>query len=48
MLRKIVTIASSLVLATTLISCSSEEELEEVDVNGLTISEACEEVRAAG
>lgn len=51
MFKKIAAGASALALATALVSCSSgetAEELNEVDVNGLTISTACEEVRAAG
>lgn len=51
MFKKIAAGASVLVLATALASCSSDEtveELDKVDVNGLTISTACEEVRAAG
>ena len=51
MLKKIAVGASVLVLATALASCSSDdavEELDEVDVNGLTVSAACEKVRAAG
>lgn len=51
MFKKIAAGASVLVLATALASCSSDEtveELDKVDVNGLTVSAACEKVRAAG
>lgn len=51
MLKKIATGVSAFVLAIALVSCSSDgavEELDEVDVNGLTVSAACEKVRAAG
>lgn len=51
MFKKIAAGASALVLATVLASCSAGEageELDEVDVNGLTVSAACEKVRAAG
>ena len=51
MFRKIVAGISALALATALASCSSEEtaeELEKPDVNGLTVSAACEKVREAG
>lgn len=48
MIKKIATGISALALIAALASCSSEEELQEVDVNGLTISAACEKVREAG
>lgn len=48
MFKKIAAGASALALATALASCSSGEELDEVDVNGLTVSAACEKVREAG
>lgn len=51
MFKKIAAGASAFVLATALAACSSgetAEELDEVDVNGLTVSAACEKVRAAG
>ena len=48
MIKKIATGISALALVATLASCSSEEKLQEVDVNGLTISAACEKVREAG
>lgn len=51
MFKKIAAGISALALATALASCSSgeaAEELAEVDVNGLTVSAACEKVRAAG
>lgn len=51
MFKKIATGVSAFVLATTLASCSPSEPVEErdkVDVNGLTISAACEKVREAG
>lgn len=51
MYRKLATGMSALVLAATLVSCSSSdsgEELAKVDVNGLTIADACEKVREAG
>ena len=48
MIKKIATGISALALIAALASCSSKEELQEVDVNGLTISAACEEVREAG
>lgn len=48
MIKKIATAISALALVATLASCSSEEKLQEVDVNGLTISAACEKVREAG
>lgn len=51
MFKKIAAGASALVLATALASCSPDEaveSLDEVDVNGLTVSAACEKVRAAG
>lgn len=51
MFRKLATGMSALVLAATLASCSSSdsgEELAKVDVNGLTIADACEKVREAG
>lgn len=48
MLKKIITGVSTFALATVLVSCSAGEELPEVDVNGLTISAACEKVREAG
>lgn len=48
MIKKIATGISALAIIAALASCSSEEELQEVDVNGLTISAACEKVREAG
>ena len=48
MIKKIATGISALALIAALASCSSEEKLQEVDVNGLTISAACEKVREAG
>lgn len=48
MFKKIATAVSALVLATTLASCSPGEERNKVDVNGLTVSEACDKVREAG
>lgn len=51
MFRKLATGMSALALAATLVSCSSSdsgEELAKVDVNGLTIADACEKVREAG
>lgn len=48
MIKKIATGISAIALVATLASCSSEEKLQEVDVNGLTISAACEKVREAG
>lgn len=51
MLKKIAAGVSALALVTTLAACSSGKtgkELDEVDVNGLTISAACEKVREAG
>lgn len=48
MIKKIATSVSALALAAVLCSCSAEEELSKVDVNGLTISAACEKVREAG
>lgn len=51
MFKKIAAGTSALVLAMALASCSSDEAVEaldEVDVNGLTVSAACEKVRAAG
>lgn len=48
MIKKIATGISALALIAALASCSSEEELQEVDVNGLTISAACEKAREAG
>ena len=48
MIKKIATGISALALIAALASCSTEEKLQEVDVNGLTISAACEKVREAG
>lgn len=48
MIKKLATGISALAIIAALASCSSEEELQEVDVNGLTISAACEKVREAG
>lgn len=51
MFKKTAVGASALALAAALVSCSSGEvaaELDKPDVNGLTVSAACEKVREAG
>ena len=48
MVKKISAGAAALALSAALVSCSSGGELDEVDVNGLTVSAACEKVREAG
>lgn len=48
MVKKISAGTAALALAAALVSCSSGEEIDEVDVNGLTVSAACEKVREAG
>lgn len=51
MFKKTAVGASALALAAALVSCSSGEvaaELDKPDVNGLTVSAACERVREAG
>lgn len=48
MIKKISTGISTVALVAALVSCSTEDKLKEVDVNGLTISAACEKVREAG
>lgn len=51
MFRKLAIGMSALALGATLVSCSSSdsgEELAKVDVNGLTIADACEKVRESG
>lgn len=51
MFRNLAIGMSALALVATLVSCSSSdsgEELAKVDVNGLTIADACEKVRESG
>lgn len=49
MLKKIAASVTTLVFATGLASCSSSgDNLDEVDVNGMVISDACEAVREGG